>query len=446
MSTVVQGGLVYADGRLRELDLLVDGGKTAGLFVPGSIPADGSDTIVDASSCWVLPGLIDTHVHFRDPGYTAKEDYGSGSRAAAAGGVTMVVDMPNTDPPPNTVDRIRDHISIAAAKSVVDFNHWALPTRRSEIAGLAAEGIVGFKFFMKAAHYPYDNDVSITDHHEILETLRAIAATGLPCLVHPHDQSIWVGKTGAYTPGTEDRTAYRTVTYGERGIMQTTGTATVALLANAVGCKVRALHVQGQGQLQFAAALRGGGYSVVNEMNPQAVFTVEALASREPGDVEGNWQAMESGLIDVIGSDHAPHTREEEDRSTEGTFDSVIGSYPWVQFWGGLFLRAVLEGRLSLSRFVELASTSVARHIGVFPAKGQIAVGSDADYAIFDPAREDITGKSVPSFSKGSNTQLVGRTVMGVRTTLVRGTVVYSDGEIRVPAGHGRHIRPSPDT
>lgn len=443
MPLLVRGGLVYVDGRLRQLDVLAHNESTVALLEPDSAIGTQDAEIVDASGCWVVPALIDTHVHFRDPGYDAKEDFESGSRAAAAGGIGMFVDMPNTLPPPNTVERLREHRALAQAKAMVDFNHWALPTVLAEIPGLASEGIVGFKFFMKQAHYPYDSGVSITDHFAILETLRAIACTGLPCLVHTHDQAIWTGKAQRFNERHEnDRDAFRTVSYGERGILQTTGAALAALLGDAVGCRIRILHVQGDGQLRLVRALRAEGYELITEMNPQAVFTVEALASREPGDVDANWAALESGTIDVIGSDHAPHTREEEMAASTETFESVIASYPWAQYWGGLFLRGVLDGKLSIGRFVELSSTRVAQHLGVYPRKGEIAVGADADYAIFDPRREDVVGQTRPVQTRGSIAQLAGKVGVLPVATVVRGRVVYRENEFHVSAGYGKFIPP----
>ena len=439
---LVKGGLVFVDNELRPVDIVADHGKTVALVEQGFGPGGPEVEVVEAFGCWVLPGLIDSHVHFRDPGYPAKEDFESGSRAAAAGGVVMVVDMPNTLPPSNTVARLQAHTQVASARSLVDFNHWALPTVPEEIPGLAALGIAGFKFFMKAAHYPYDQDVSIVDHYRILETLRAVGKTGLPCLVHPHDQSIWAGKVAASQAlGNDNRDAFREVSYGEQGVIQTTGVAVCTLLAEAAGCDLRVLHIQGAGQLKLVKALKAANYRLIAEMNPQAVFTVEALASRQPGDVDANFAALEEGLIDVIGSDHAPHTDAEDQAAGSGTFESVIGSYVWSQYWGGLFVDAVRAGRISLRRFVEASSRSVAIHLGVYPRKGQIAVGSDADYAVFDVNRTEIVGRTRPSFSRGSLAQLQGREVGATAVaTIVRGKIVYRDGEFGVDPGYGEFV------
>lgn len=446
MDLFIRNGLVFLDGRLRAVDLLARQGRTAAFFEQGARDAPVDTDTLDVTGCWVLPGLVDTHVHFRQPGYEYKEDYGSGSRAAAAGGVTMVVDMPNTLPPPNTVTRFREHRRLAEAASVIDFNHWALPTIREEIAGIAAEGAVGFKFFMKEAHYPYDQDVSLTNNYDILETFREISSTGLPCLVHPHDQAIWEAKVaGAQADGRLDREAFREISYGEDGIMQTTSIAAVVLLAAASECPIRVLHIQGEGQLRIVSALKTAGYDLTAEMNPQAVFTVEALSNRDPGAIEANWAALADGTLDVIGSDHAPHSAEEEAVAAGSAFDSVIGSYPWVQYWSSLFLGQVKRDRLSLKRFVEVAATKPAQQIGVYPQKGTIAIGSDADYAVFDPQAKGVVGDSVPTYTRGAVDQLHGMelSVLPV-ATVVRGRIVYERGKVVVEGGYGSFVSPHP--
>jgi dihydroorotase-like cyclic amidohydrolase len=243
--------------------------------------------------------------------------------------------------------------------------------------------------------------------------------------------------------GQTDRLAWREVSYGDKCISQSTGLAAVVLMADAVGARVRALHVQSQGQLKLVRALRAGGYEFLTEMNPAAVFTVDPLAKRGEGDVEANWSALEDGTIDVLASDHAPHSLEEDEQSKQSSFQSVVGVFPWVEHWAALFLTEVAQGRLSLRRFVELASTAVARHLGVFPRKGTIAVGSDADLAVFAMGRVATLGTDLPVYSKAGFTQLAGRTVSAVPAwTIVRGQVVFDHGEFPAGPGYGRFIRP----
>jgi dihydroorotase len=443
---VLKHGLVFTGGELRPLDIVCEGEKIAALVARGSgVRLPDAETI-DMGGAWILPGVIDTHVHFREPGYEYKEDFHSGSRAAAAGGITMFVDMPNTKPPPNTVARYVEHRRLAERSAFIDFNHWGLPLLLDEVPGIAAEGAVGFKFFQKEAHYPYDQGVGVRDQGLMLEIFRTVAATGLPCLVHTHNQDVWEMKTRDWTQrGQTDRLAWREVSYGDKSISQSTGLAVTVLMADAVGARVRALHVQSQGQLKLVRALRHGGYDFLAEMNPSAVFTVDPLAKQGEGDVEANWAALEDGTINVLASDHAPHSMEEEEQSKRSSFQSVVGVFPWVEHWAALFLTEVERGRLSLRRFVELSSTAVARHLNVFPRKGTIDVGSDADLAVFQMGRAATLGTDLPVYSKAGFTQNAGRAVTAVPSwTIVRGRVVFDHGEFPAGPGYGKFIRPLP--
>jgi dihydroorotase len=441
---VIRNGRVFSDGELTPADVLVEGPSIVGLAKAGTAPAAPVD--IDASGLLVLPGLIDTHVHFREPGYEYKEDFETGSRAAAAGGITMFVDMPNLEPPPNTLERFQAQNELAKAKSYVDFNHWASPTRLEEIPRLAEAGCPGFKFFMKAAHYPYRGEISITDHGEILETMRAIARTGLMTVVHPHNQMLWDQRVAArQAQGRRDLAAWSDATYGDDDVVETTAIATLAILARAVGARLRILHIQGRPQLRIARALKANGYPFVAETNPWAVVPIDPIGLQGEEDVAANWQAMEDGTIDLIGSDHAPHTREEHEHCRVDAFDSVVAGYPLCEHWASIFLTGVNEGRLSLRRFVELSAVNPARNIGLYPRKGALRVGSDADFVLVDLDREAVLGESYPVFSKIGFTPLEGLKVKGVpEYTIVRGRVVMAHREVVGSPGYGEFVATGP--
>jgi dihydroorotase len=434
----ITGGRVLLDGDLTVADIVIQDGRIAA--ITDSAPA--SDQQISAAGRLVLPGVIDSHVHFREPGYAYKEDFGTGSRAAAAGGITMVMDMPNLDPAPSTVEAYRAQRAIAEAKSVVDFNHWASPVVRSEIPGLAAAGALGFKFFMKSAHYPYDGPWSVTDHADILETLRAIAGTGLPCAVHPHDMMLWQRRveeaTAAGRVGLMD---WNEVTYGDDNVVETTAIATLALLATAVGADLRILHIQGAPQIRVTRMLKAAGYGFIAETNPWAVFRIDPLAVRGEESEALNWEALRDGTIDIIGTDHAPHTYDEHMEVRRSSLQSVVAAYPLCEHALSLYLTEVHAGRISLARLSDLLSRNVARHLGLYPRKGAIRVGSDADLVVVDMDREAVLGDSYPVYSKQGFTPLEGRTVRGVPThTIVRGEVVMEDGKILASPGCGRFV------
>lgn len=437
---VVTNGKVLIDRDVVPLDVIVNDGKIVGLSGNQDVPA--AETTIDASGLVVIPGLIDTHVHAREPGYTHKEDFETASRACAAGGITMFMDMPNTDPVPNTLERYLEHRDLAESKAVIDFNHWAMPTMLEEIPKIAEVGAIGFKFFMKSAHYPYGDEVSIIDHAQILETMRAIAQVNSRCAVHPHNQMIWEYKTKKWTEkGKIDRQAWHDVTYGDDDVIETTPIAILPILADAVGCDLRILHIQGRRQLRVVRMLKEAGFNFIAETNPWGVVKIDPIGIITPEDVEANFEALRDGTLDIIASDHAPHTKEEHQQADTSSFQSVIAGYPLCEHYLSIYLTEVNKGRLTLYELVRAASENVARHIGLYPRKGVIRVGSDADLAIIDMDKQAVLGESLPVYSKMGFTPLRGYAVQGVPVyTVARGQVVMDHGDITVEPGFGTFV------
>ncbi len=438
---VIKNGDVLTPQGLKRMGVAVHEGRIFAMDIEQNLPKGAEE--IDASGKVLIPGFIDTHVHFREPGYTYKEDWESGSKAAAAGGVTMVVGIPNTDPPPRTLELYKKQIEIAKSKSVVDFNHWAMPTILDQIQKIATSGTVGFKFFMKSAHYPYGSEIAIVDDAQILNTLKEISKTGLPVLFHPHNQSIWEYKVKKWTEeGRIDLMAYNEVSYGDHDINNTTGIAKMILLANAVGAKLRVLHVQGRDQIKLVKAFKAGGYHFVVEANPWGVFPITPITIT--GSEAEYWDALVDGTVDLIATDHAPHTREDFAKAQKNVLDSVIVGYPLVEHYMSLYLTEVNNRRISLERLSQLCSENVAKHLGVYPRKGVIQVGSDADIAIVDMKRKKTLGKDYRVYSKMGYTPFEGREVQGIPTcTIVRGKAVMKDGEIVGKPGYGEFIRPT---
>jgi len=444
-SLLIKDGQVLTEAGLVRAGITIDGGVITAIGRESNLPA--AEKTIDAGGKILMPGLIDTHCHFRDPGYTYKEDFRSGSTAAAAGGITMTVDMPNTKPPPNTLQNFIEHRKNAKGKAVVDFNHWAMPTVIKDVPRIARAGAIGFKFFMKSAHYPYGSEIAILDQAAQLEAFRVIAKTRLPCLVHPHNQMIWEAKVREYTRRRKTSLQYfNEVTYGDDDVIETTAIATIVLLANSVGCKLRVLHVQGRPQLRVVKAMKSAGYRLTVETNPWSFFKIGPLAIQTKEDREENWRALSDGTIDLIASDHAPHTREEAVKGHKNVFDSVIVAYPFCEHYLSLFLTEVNRGRLGLSQLSKLTSENVAKHLQVYPKKGTIRVGSDADLTVIDLKQRRILGRDYPVYSKMGYTPLEGTEVRGIPTmTIVRGEVVMEDGEVIGKPGYGEFIRPSPN-
>jgi dihydroorotase len=431
----------------------IRGGRIAALH-RGEPPVQ-AERIVDATDRTVLPGLVDTHAHMRDPGFTQKEDWTHGSRAALAGGVTTAFDMPNVDPPPTTVERFLAHRANAAAQAATDFGHNASATIPEEIPGLAAEGAAAFKVFMARdarKSYPHMPGIAVDDHALLYEIFEAVAATGRVLMVHPQDTALHelFSRRAIEREGRGFRSYARALRDGN-GAAIDSGVATILALQRATGVRLHVLHVNTRGAIRMIRDAKAEGRPVTAEANPFHLFVVnrwERIERYGPyvlgqwvPDADGDalWEAVLDGTIDVLGSDHTPHTREEKERGWEDMFSTPGGS-PTIQHYLGLLLTASTEGRISLERIAALAATGPADLLGLDGRKGSIQVGGDADLVVVHEGREWLV-RNEDVLSKCGWTALDGWTLRGLPTmTIRRGEIVMEDGRVLAAPGSGRHV------
>jgi dihydroorotase len=450
----VRGGtVVTATGQFRA-DVGIRDGAVAALVGPGTV-LDAA-TVVDATGKHLLPGAVDVHSHHREPGFTHKEDIVTATRACAAGGVTTSFAMPNVQPPPNTAERLDSMLALYEQRAIVDWNVNAAGTVVEEIPALAERGIAAFKVFMvvdTGRDYPHMPGIGVHDHGKLLEIFEAIGPTGLPLMVHPHDQALMSHiEAGFWARGERDARAYARAYAAYDGIIWDTAAALLLRLQRATGTRLHLLHTQTVGVVEQLRAAKAAGQRVSAELNPWALFlgndwaTIERLGSYALSyyvpekNTEPLWEALRDGTIDLISTDHAPHLREEKEPGWTDGWKAHTGT-PSTQFYVPLLLDAAVAGTISLERVVELTSTAPARTFGL-ARKGRLDIGADADIAIVDlDAELEIRDEIV--LSKIGWTPYAGRRVRGVvETTLVRGRVVYQDGEVVGEPGWGRQARP----
>ncbi len=411
--------------------------------------------LVDAGDRLVLPGLVDTHAHMREPGFTDKEDWAHGSAAALAGGVTTVVDMPNVNPPPNTAARLIEHRRIAQAGAATDFAHNAAGTIPAEIAGLAAAGAAAFKVFMvrdARRTYPHMPGIAVDDHAELLAICEAVAATGRVLMVHPHDSAV----AELFSRRAIDAWGRGPVSYAKSlrmgdGLVMDLGIAAMLRLQQATGVRLHLLHVSTPAGIAMVRAAKAEGRAVTAEANPFHFLVVNDLAFIErhgpfalgqwlpDAHSDALWEAVLDGTIDVIGSDHTPHTRAEKERGWEDMFATPGGS-PTIQHYLSLLLTAAAENRISIERIADLCASAPARLMGWQGRKGALTVGADADLVIIDPDAE-ATIRNADVLSKCGWTVLDGRSIRGLPVmTIRRGEIAMEDGTVTAAPGSGRHV------
>ena len=231
---------------------------------------------MDAVDRVVIPGLVDTHVHLRDPGFTDKEDFTSGTRAAAAGGVTTILDMPNVLPPTSSAERVRAHLENAQLKSIVDFGHNAAATVPENIASMAEAGAAAFKVFMMTdvgRDYPHMPGLAVDDHATLFRICEEVAKTGRPLFVHCHDQSLYqLFVERAWAQWGRDFRSYARAWREGEGIVVDSGVAFMLLLQRETGVRLHVLHLSTIGGVEMIRAAKAAGRQVTAEVNPHALF------------------------------------------------------------------------------------------------------------------------------------------------------------------------------
>lgn len=451
-SVLLRGGSVVTPGGILDADVLIQGEKIAALSTSESTTS--AEEVVDVSGLTILPGGVDTHSHLREPGYGEKEDITAGTRAAAAGGYTTVVGMPNVQPPTTTVADYKAALELYASKAIVDFNHNPTATNLREVQGLADAGALGFKVFMitdRGTDYPHMPGLGTHDHGRLLEIAEAVAKTGLPLMVHPHDQALAdLINQRFWDRGQVDFRGWaraRVLPYD--GLIWNSATALMLQIQRATGVHLHVLHINNRGAIDLIREAKRRGQRVTAEMNPQAVTLyndwrrIEQLGPYACGYWVGDdatdhlWSALIDGTIDVLGTDHAPHTKAEKEIGWTDGWQSPSG-VPALQETLSLFLTEVNAGRITIERFVELFSSGPAKIFGLYPRKGAIQVRSYADLAAVDLSMKD-TIRTQDMHTKCGWTSYDGRVVQGVPIhTLVRGRFVMRDRKVIGRAGDGK--------
>jgi dihydroorotase len=451
----ILGGTIVTPHGTRLADLVIEGERIAAIVAPGTAP--DATRVIDATGKHVIPGAIDVHSHHREPGFTHKEDIISATSACAAGGVTTSFAMPNVSPPPNTVENLDAMLALYEHKAIVDWNINAAGTVPEEIPGLATRGIAAFKVFMvvdTGRSYPHMPGIGVHDHGKLLEIFETVGLTGLPLMVHPHDQALMTHiEEGFWARGERDALAYAKAYAAHDGIIWDTAAALLLRLQKATGTPLHLLHTQTKGVVDQLRVAKAAGQTVSAELNPWAVFlgndwaNIERLGSYALSyyvpehNTEPLWEALRDGTIDLISTDHAPHTREEKEPGWTDGWKAHTGT-PSAQFYVPMFLDAAVRGVLSLERVVELIATVPARTFGLAD-KGRLESGAHADIAIVDLEREfEIRDEDV--LSKIDWTPYAGRRVRGaIHTTLVRGRVVFEGSTVVGDPGWGRQAKPT---
>jgi len=431
---IVRGGEVANHAGRGMADVGVIDGKIA--FIGDLSQASAGETF-DATGLTVLPGVIDTQVHFREPGLEWKEDLETGSRAAALGGVVAVFEMPNTNPNTTDPDTMADKLARAKDRMWTDHAFYVGGTHENadylgELERLP--GCCGVKVFMGAS----TGDLLIADDEGVRKVLSNVRRRAT---FHSEDEYRLVERRGLARTG--DWTSHPEVRDAESAIRST---RRLVGLAQETGARIHVLHVTTKDEMEFLRFHKDVATVEITPQHltlaaPEAYERLGAYAQMNPPirsqeHVDALWLwGMQQGVADVLGSDHAPHTKEEKAKP----YPASPSGMPGVQTLVPLMLTHVANGRLSLERFIDLTSAGAQRVFGT-ANKGRMAVSYDADLTIVDlKAKKTITHDQ--QASRCGWTPFDGVEATGwPMATIVRGRVVMQDGEL-IGAAHGRPVR-----
>ncbi len=448
--TRIRGGRVMVRGELVDSDVLIDDGKIVALVGRGeSAEAAGE---LDAGGKLVLPGIVDLHAHTREPGYTHKEDFLSASQAGAVGGVTTMVDMPNVEPPTDTVETYLEKRASADTKSIIDWGHFVAGTKLDEIPKLAEAGVTGYKVFQVSGAYPHDPRLAMNDDGALLRAMRAIEKTGLPMVVHPFNQSLFEQLSEEAFAAGKPNNWY---TFGEVYTTEEiwhTAVNTLINLQRLSGVRLHLVHTHSAGSLRLIRAAKERGQRVTCAVDPKYYHLTRddlkklkgracpgGFITEDAARMAEIWRSLEDGTIDNIDADHAPHTLEEIAVQDEDAWHAAMGS-PQYDWQYSITLTDVHKGKLSLRRVTELFSEAPAKILGIFPRKGVLLPGSDADLVFVDFDRE-ATLSDEGLYTKVGWTPYQGWKVKGyVELTMLRGEVIARDRKVVGQPGFGQYI------
>lgn len=420
-----------------------------------SPPPRNNIELIDADGLLVLPGAVDPHVHFNTPGYTEREDFETGTRSAAAGGVTTVIDMPDTSIPSVTDKKnLETKLSVIEKMAVVDFALWGGVSGNAYRGGgwqkamrdIKQAGVVGFKCYLISGMAEFTHLMPL----DLIEVMRFAKEIGALVGLHAEDRELVVGRQAQMqTAGRRDPFAYYEA---RKDPAEENGARLGVAIAKETGASLHIVHVGSGGAAAAIAETKKDGFDLTAETCAHYLaFSYEdfrrlgsilktAPVVKTPQDNEKLWEGIKNGTLDFFASDHAPcPKREKETGSIWTDYGGISGTELLLPF---AFSEGYSKGKLTLARLIEVTSKNAAKRFGLYPRKGEIAAGSDADLVIIDPKKKwKVVGENFES--KGKLTPFEGEEFTGkVMRTILRGQTMYNEKEGVVgKTGCGRFLR-----
>jgi D-hydantoinase len=449
----VTGGKLVLPNGIEEACLAIESGRIHSIVKEPNLPS--ADETIKLDGELVFPGVIDPHVHFKSP-WLELEEIDTGTASAAGGGVTMVVDYLFSGENRTLTESFHQRIKEADSKLYIDYALHAIISKGtqgelSQIANLIDLGIISFKVFTTYS------DFVTTSSGYFLEVFKEVAKSGGMVSAHCEDDSVLSYFTSqAKEAGKSDPLSY---VDSRPPIAETISLQTMLELTKATRARFRIVHINTEQGVEIVQQAKSTGLSVTAETCPHyLLLTREDMERnghllkmspplRQSNDNEALWRGLASGAIDMVATDHSPMHMLEDLEHMKNDIWSIDPGIPGMETMVPLLYDGgVNKGLLTINRFAEVTSTGTAKALGLYPRKGVIMVGSDADFTVIDPKKEAVI-EAENLHSKADYTPFEGRRVTGVPVkTIVRGKLIMENGypgDIIGEAGHGDYVLPT---
>ncbi|WP_050522689.1 dihydropyrimidinase [Pseudorhodobacter wandonensis] len=454
MSTVIKNGTVVTHDLTYKADVLIEGGKIAAIG-----PGLSGDEVLDATGCYVMPGGIDPHTHLEMPfmGTYSSDDFESGTRAALAGGTTMVIDFALPAPGQGLLDAL-DMWHNKSGRANCDYSYhmaitWWGEKVFDDMAKVVDKGITSFKHFLA-----YKGALMVNDD-ELYSSFQRVRDLGALAMVHAENGDV-VAELSAKLLA-EGNTGPEAHAYSRPPQVEGEATNRAIMIADMAGAPLYVVHTSCEDSHEAIRRARQAGKRVWGEpliqhltldeseyFNPDwdhAARRVMSPPFRNKAHQDSLWAGLSAGSLSVVATDHCAFTTAQK-RFGVGDFTKIPnGTGGLEDRMPMLWTYGVNTGRITMNEFVAVTSTNVAKIFGMYPKKGAVAVGADADLVVWDPLKEKVIGADTQQSSIDYNV-FEGKAVKGLpRFTLTRGHVAVHDGEIRTQEGHGEFVAREPN-
>ena len=459
MRILITGGTVVSTTGAIAMEVLADDERIAGLAAPGTELAaswaSAADRVIDATGKYVLPGGIDVHTHMEMPfgGTLSSDTFETGTRAAAWGGTTTIIDFAVQSKGMSLLSALDTWQAKADGQCAIDYGMHMIvsdvnDTTLKEMDSCLDLGVTSFKLFMAYPGVLYSTD------GEILRAMQQASRNGATVMMHAENgiaidelvtQALAAGKTEPVQHGLT-----------RPAVLEGEATSRAIALAKVTGCPLYVVHLTASQALDAITAARDTGQNVFAETCPQYLYlSLDDLARPgfegakfvaspplRPKEHQGSlWRGLRTNDLAVVSTDHCPFCFVEQKELGRGDFSKIPNGIPSVEHRMDLLHQGVVAGELSLTRWVEVASTTPARMFGLYPRKGTIQPGSDADIVIYDPRARQVLSAATHhmnvDYSAYEGIEVTGK----VDTVLSRGRVVIDAGEYHGEPGHGRFLK-----